>query len=223
VGTSTKFERIYEELPVSLKADYFQDKQGEWRFTIRAANGEPVAQSEGYADKRDARKMGQLLTKEPPEVLELEPAEARGPTGILAGRRLPPREMAMLMHTHGWTDYEKLMTGVAVMLAESEGYAEAVGPLNENGTQDYGWMQLNSGHRGSMSLDDFIALAFDPERAVVFGRQLYLRAGYSFRPWYAWTNGTWEKYTRPKRATLGVANYWAERSGWVPSPYYRSY
>jgi uncharacterized protein YegP (UPF0339 family) len=212
---------------VSLKADYFQDKKGEWRFTIRAANGEPVAQSEGYAEKRDARKMGELLTKEPPEAIVRDDADiARGegrPAGILAGRRLPPREMAALMHSVGWSDYEKLLTGVAVMLAESEGYAEAVGPVNADGTQDYGWMQLNSAHRGSMSLEAWIELAFDPVRAVKVGRDLYVRAGYSFRPWYAYANGTWEKYTRPKRATLGVANMTAEARGWVPVPYFRSY
>lgn len=36
------------------KVRLFKDAAGEWRFTAVAGNGEPVATSEGYVDKRDA-------------------------------------------------------------------------------------------------------------------------------------------------------------------------
>jgi uncharacterized protein YegP (UPF0339 family) len=36
-----------------VKARIFQDDKGEWRFTLKADNGEPVAQSEGYANRSD--------------------------------------------------------------------------------------------------------------------------------------------------------------------------
>lgn len=36
------------------KVDMYVDTKGEWRWTITAGNGEPIAvSSEGYRDKRD--------------------------------------------------------------------------------------------------------------------------------------------------------------------------
>ena len=32
-----------------------KDKKGEYRFTLKAANGEPIATSEGYASKSGAK------------------------------------------------------------------------------------------------------------------------------------------------------------------------
>ena len=37
-----------------LKGELFQDATGEWRWRLRARNGEIVAQSEGYTRKESA-------------------------------------------------------------------------------------------------------------------------------------------------------------------------
>jgi uncharacterized protein YegP (UPF0339 family) len=36
--------------------DYFEDEGGEWRYRVKAANGEPLVTSEGYRDETDARR-----------------------------------------------------------------------------------------------------------------------------------------------------------------------
>jgi uncharacterized protein YegP (UPF0339 family) len=39
-----------------MKAQIYKDQAGEWRWRLRADNGEPIADSaEGYVDERDAR------------------------------------------------------------------------------------------------------------------------------------------------------------------------
>lgn len=39
----------------------FQDRAGEWRWTLYAANNEPVATSEGYTRRESAVDMAQKL------------------------------------------------------------------------------------------------------------------------------------------------------------------
>jgi uncharacterized protein YegP (UPF0339 family) len=39
----------------SAQYEVFPDKAGEWRWRLRAGNGEIVAQSEGYSSKEHAR------------------------------------------------------------------------------------------------------------------------------------------------------------------------
>lgn len=36
--------------------EIFKDAAGEWRYRIKGANGEPMATSEGYTRKADARR-----------------------------------------------------------------------------------------------------------------------------------------------------------------------
>lgn len=39
-----------------MKAQIYKDQAGEWRWRMRADNGEPIADSaEGYTEERDAR------------------------------------------------------------------------------------------------------------------------------------------------------------------------
>lgn len=35
--------------------ELFQDNQGEWRFRLRASNGEIICQSQGYSSKQAAK------------------------------------------------------------------------------------------------------------------------------------------------------------------------
>lgn len=36
--------------------EYFEDHAGEWRYRVKAANGEPLVTSEGYRDQTDAKR-----------------------------------------------------------------------------------------------------------------------------------------------------------------------
>ncbi len=123
----------------------------------------------------------------------------------LAGRELLPREVAKLCYEARWTDVEKLITVVAIVYAESAGYTEAVGGPNPDGSYDSGLFQLNSIH-GVPKAD-----AFDPVKAAAFARKLYVNAGYSFRPWAAYTNGAYKRHL--VRAVNGVCNAQKERFG----------
>ena len=61
---------------MTLRARIFKDKAGEWRFTILARNGEPIATSEGYANRADAERTARLLEADleyPDGDPELEP------------------------------------------------------------------------------------------------------------------------------------------------------
>ena len=44
---------------MGARFEVFQDRSGEWRYTLVSANGEPVAQSEGYTTKADAERGAQ--------------------------------------------------------------------------------------------------------------------------------------------------------------------
>ena len=41
---------------MSAKFEVFEDKAGQWRWRLRAANGEPMAASEAYTRKADAER-----------------------------------------------------------------------------------------------------------------------------------------------------------------------
>jgi len=40
----------------SAHVEFYEDVAGEWRFRVRAANGQIVADSESYRDEHDARR-----------------------------------------------------------------------------------------------------------------------------------------------------------------------
>lgn len=203
----------------AFKEEFYKDVDGEHRWRLVSANGQNVASSnQGFGSKASAQKNLNLVLYgaeryEP----EMEPPRAiRDPEGVLAGDLLLPREVAALLYGVKFTDVDKLIDMTATTFGESAGYTEAVGPVNSNGTQDFGLFQLNSGHVGSMTMAEFTAMAFDPVRAVVFARKLYVNAGYSLRPWYAYTNGTYKRHL-PKAIT-GVANMIAEQRALTPVP-----
>jgi hypothetical protein len=124
----------------------------------------------------------------------------------LAGRRWLPRELAKLLWDNGWRD-KNLIEMIATLLQESEGYQEAVGGPNPNGSYDYGIFQLNSANpRVSKEL------AFDPYRAVKIARDLFLERG--FQPWYGHTTGRYKEKDYLQRAIDGVRNYWRVRYGY---------
>jgi hypothetical protein len=127
----------------------------------------------------------------------LDASEA-GRWGTLGGVPILPRDGARYLHDAGWKDL-KLVVMLAVAGAESSLYSEAT-HVNEDGTTDWGWLQLNSGHP-SLTRD----VAFDPAQAAVYGYGLYRSASYSFRPWVAYTSGAYQRWI--DTAIRGVANY----------------
>jgi hypothetical protein len=139
--------------------------------------------------------------EEPKGRLELSPK------GILAGTRIYPRDAVRHVRDAGWRD-EKVHLMVAVGGAESSMYSEAV-HANDDGTEDWGWLQLNSGHAGLTK-----ELAFDPAQAAVFAYGLYKSSGYSFRPWVVWKTGAYKDWL--PTALHGVENYWRMAYGWGP-------
>ena len=40
---------------MATRFELYEDTTGEWRFRLKAANGEIIAQSEGYSSKQGAR------------------------------------------------------------------------------------------------------------------------------------------------------------------------
>lgn len=95
----------------------------------------------------------------------------------LAGRRLLPREAAKLLYLNGWVNVLKLVEALATMKQESQFYSEAIGGPNANGSLDFGWCQINSGHHsdfGYSDVDAFKQACFRPETCAEFARSLYV-------------------------------------------------
>ncbi len=152
-----------------------------------------------------------------------------GKLGLLAGRQMLPREVAKLCHDNGWHSYDRLVTMVAIVGAESLRFTEAVGGPNSNGSSDWGIFQLNSDHAQTLGMDEerFKAIAFNPVEAVKYARALYVwgsilpdsSEAYTFRPWYAGPDGNKSYEKHLPGALTGVANMYAELLGLSPVPY----
>jgi lysozyme-like protein len=128
----------------------------------------------------------------------------------LAGRRWLPREIVELCWKAGWRDLNLLIM-VACVLQESEGYAEAVGGPNSDGSYDLGIFQLTDSNSKVTK-----EIAFDPNRAVKIARELFEERG--FQPWVAFKT---ERYLQKGpgkdymlRSIEGVRNYWRVRYGY---------
>jgi hypothetical protein len=115
------------------------------------------------------------------------------------------------MHDAGWSDVVNLMKMLATAYAEAELYTEAY-HVNDDGTTDWGYLQLNDGGLTGQALADFKAMAFDPVRATAHARKLFSPRG--FQPWVAYNTGAWKKYI--PQASLGVCNFLREKYG-VPT------
>jgi len=70
-------DQTLEESIKSPAFEIFLDKKGEFRFRLRAANGEPILASEPYSSKAAAKNGIESVRKNADsEVVELEPAKA---------------------------------------------------------------------------------------------------------------------------------------------------
>lgn len=151
----------------------------------------------------------------------------------LAGERILARKAARLMFDAGWTGAENLEKMLATAAAESDLYAGAYhfnegGPMP--GSTDWGMYQLNDGNIGGKppvigadglphpvaggskslaELENFAAMALDPEQATHYAREMFVARG--FQPWVAYNSGAWRN--KIALATLGVCNMFREMWG----------
>jgi hypothetical protein len=120
----------------------------------------------------------------------------------VAGTKLTHEETAKILYNAGWHDVIILTKMVATSEAESGLYTEAY-HVNDNGTTDWGFLQLNDNGVTGDTLVAFKAMAFNPEAAATHGRSLYVARG--FQPWVAYNTGAYLKYMAP--ASRGVMNF----------------
>lgn len=124
----------------------------------------------------------------------------------MADIRILPRDIAQMCYHAGWIDADRLLIAISVVLAESNGYADAK-HTNPDGSIDRGLWQINN--KAHPDVTDEVA--YDPYKATAWARKVYLAEG--FFPWSAYTNGA---YTGPRAmgyAFDGVANFLRIRHG----------
>lgn len=105
-----------------------------------------------------------------------------------------------------------LSTALAIGYAES-GLNDKATHNNSNGTVDYGFMQVNSGHRDVITPSVLLNNSWsDPSVNSSFAFTVYQQAGNSFEPWSTFTGGTYQKYL--PQAQQDVANLQANGPGY---------
>jgi hypothetical protein len=134
----------------------------------------------------------------------------------LEGTQLRRRQFARLLHAAGFTD-QNLIDAFAVGEAESDRYTKAY-HVNDDGTTDYGLMQINSVHFGQKVGGREITQEslYDPAFNVQVAHNFFQGAGNVFTPWAAYTSGAYKKSPHIENAITGIANYWREFYGLPP-------
>lgn len=139
--------------------------------------------------------------------------------GFLMGSQIQPREIASECYSLGWTDADKLVTMVAVILSESQGFDRAYNDnLNDDGevtSRDVGIGQINipASKIGTPEEEELYDWKYNLTRC----RQLYTTKINTdgdirgFSPWYGWVLKVYLRDTYVKKATAGVGNFLAER------------
>ena len=135
----------------------------------------------------------------------------------LYGDRLLPRDVVALLYGAGWKEPVNLVKMAATADAESDRFSAAVGSVNQDGSQDWGFLQLNNYHWRDFAAteEDFYQLCIDPPRASVAARTLFDKAkkqgGTGFEPWFAY--GTQRYLDRLPAADMGLRNFVAVQLG----------
>jgi hypothetical protein len=124
---------------------------------------------------------------------------------------LRPRDACRILFDAGWSNAENLLKMLCTAAAESDLYPEAY-HVNDDGTTDWGWLQLNDQGKTGLALDDFKAIAFDPIKAAAYARRMYDSRG--FEPWVAYTSGAWKK--KLVLGCVAVCNFLAVKNGIEP-------
>ena len=136
--------------------------------------------------------------------------------GELKGLQWQARDLAKLLYDGGWKEPVNLVTMLAVLLSESQGYQGAVNDnLDAAGaikSRDCGLLQINI-PASKIGTDEEQRLFDDPEYNVARGRALYTTKTATgirgFQPWYGYTKHVYLRDTYVKRASRGVGNFLA--------------
>jgi hypothetical protein len=112
---------------------------------------------------------------------------------------LTPLELQAELRSAGFRYGDGLDIAYAVICVESGKDAGVTGPIvsynplkigNVDGSIDRGLCQFNSKSHPEVSDDD----AYDPAKACVAMRRVYVAGGKSFGPWVAFASGAFRKY-----------------------------
>lgn len=130
------------------------------------------------------------------------------------GKHFQPRELAKLCYEAGWTDAQRLLEAVSIIIAESNGYEKRRGPVqpdgtigNPDGSVDRGLWQINSKAHPDISDAD----CDDAVKATAHARKMYLA-----NRWGSWSSFANLQYRGPKAmgyAFDGVANFLRIKNG----------
>jgi hypothetical protein len=165
------------------------------------------------------------------------PEEIRGVTWDATGAQLTPFQAAQRLYRAGFEDAVELATIAAVIRAESGWYLKAwhhnvqrdgAGGIDRDPegrlvvtSTDLGFIQRNVEHTPWKHVADDDSQAFVDElfaahpdlaradKSAAVARQLFEARG--FQPWYAYSNGSYERHLG--RAVLAVGNFLAVELG----------
>jgi hypothetical protein len=137
--------------------------------------------------------------------------------GELKGHQYQPREIAEFAYGAGWKDAYKLVTTVAVCLAESQGFARAYNDNVKDGvviSRDVGLWEINiPADRVGTSVEENL---YDPESNANAAYDLWKRRG--FQPWVAFNSGVYRHDSYIGRAAMGVGNFLGDKLLREPVP-----
>ncbi len=138
--------------------------------------------------------------------------------GELRGTQIQARDIASECYAAGWTDALNLVTMVAVILSESQGYDRAVNDnLDEAGnvkSRDCGIAQINIPASKVGTAEE--ERLYDWHYNIARARMLYETATNNtggirgFQPWAAFNAEVYLRDTYIKRAARGVGNFLGE-------------
>lgn len=122
----------------------------------------------------------------------------------LAGNKLSIAQAAQLANEAGFTG-RNLVIMIATSIGESGLYTEAIN-ANDPGGGSFGIVQINGVHFGKKfgPQNQYImsqAVAFNPQLAYIFAYEL--SGGFNFRPWGAYTNGSYAAHLSEVEAVIG--------------------
>lgn len=125
-------------------------------------------------------------------------------TAQKTGTSLTTEQAAVLAQQAGFSG-QALETILAIAWAESSLRTGVVGGPNNNGTFDYGILQINSVHMGQQWPGGTMTVsqALDPAIAFKFGYWLS-KQGTNFGPWSTFNNGRYTAYLQTVEQALGT-------------------
>lgn len=109
-------------------------------------------------------------------------------------------QIAQLARNAGFPE-SAIPTVVSIALAESGGRSGAVNNANNNGSSDYGLMQINSVHSNLLKNNDWE----DPQQNMNMAFQIYKSAGNKFTPWVTYNTGAVNRYAGIARQAAQAA------------------